>query len=92
MIDNTARKNLFKIVDAYAKATGLSISTISGRFYGNQAFLTAYRDGKIKSMTFRKVEEMLGRLSAAWPENIKWPKTIPLSMDRPVIKKPVKSE
>lgn len=90
MIDTNARKNLFKIVDAYARATGLSISTISGRFYGNQAFLVNLREGRIKSMTFRKLDEFLGKLSAVWPENIKWPKTTPLLMDRPPVKKSVK--
>lgn len=91
MIDSAARKNLFKIVDAYAKGTGLSISTISGRFYGNQVFLSDYREGKIKSMTFRKLDEMLERLAAVWPENIKWPKTAPLLMERPPApRKPVK--
>ena len=89
MIDSAARKNLFKIVDAYAKATGLSISTISGRFYGNQAFLTDYREGRIKSMTFRKLDEMLAKLAAVWPANLKWPKTKPLLMDRPDGKKSV---
>jgi len=89
MIDKTARKNLFKIIDAYAKATGLPIPTISGRIYGNQAFLTDFREGRIKSMTFRKCEEMLDKLWAMWPKGIKWPKTKPLSMDRPNVKKSV---
>ena len=83
MIDSTVRKNLFRIVDAYARATGLSISTISGRFYGNQAFLDNFREGRIKSMTFRKLDEFLEKLAAVWPEKVKWPKTAPLSMDRP---------
>lgn len=83
MIDNAARKNLFKIVDAYAKATGLSLSTISGRVYGNQAFLGDFREGRIKSMTFRKLDEMLERFGTMWPEKLKWPKTEPISMDRP---------
>lgn len=91
MIDSVARKNLFKIVDAYAKATDLSISTISGRFYGNQAFLSDYREGRIKSMTFRKLDEMLERLAAVWPEKTRWPKTAPILMERPVVKKSVKS-
>lgn len=90
-IDKIARENLFRIVDAYAKGTGLSVSTISGRFYGNQAFLANYRSGKIKSMTFRKVDEMLEKLSAVWPDGLKWPKTKPLLMDRPTGKKSVKS-
>ena len=90
MIDKAARKNLFKIVDAYARATGLSISTISGRIYGNQAFLSDFREGRIKSMTLRKIDEMLGKLDAVWPEKVKWPKTTSLLMDRPVGKKSVK--
>lgn len=91
MIDTTARENLFKIVDAYAEGTGLSISTISGRFYGNQAFLSDFRAGKIKSMTFRKLDEVLVGLRGSWPSTIKWPKTKPLLMDRgPVGKKSVK--
>lgn len=90
MTEAIVKKNLFKIVDAYAKATGLSISTISGRFYGNQAFLSDYREGRIKSMTFRKLYEFLGKLDAVWPEQARWPKTTPLLMDRPESKKPVK--
>lgn len=91
MIDKTARENLFKIVDAYAKGTGLSISTVSGRFYGNQAFLTDYREGRIKSMTLRKIDEMLEKLSDVWPAGVRWPKTKPLLMDRFPVKKSVKS-
>ena len=93
MNDKIVRQNLFKITKAYAKATGLSLSTISGRFYGNQAFLEDFRSGKIKSMTVRKIDEMLEKLSAVWPEGVAWPETVPISMARPEIrgKKSVKS-
>ncbi len=83
MNDNIVRKNLFAIVKAFAKGTELSTSTISGRYYGNQAFLGDLRSGKIKSMTIRKIDEMLTKLSADWPEGVEWPQTAPISMARP---------
>lgn len=91
MSEELAKKNLFKIVDAYARGTGLSISTISGRFYGQQAFLSHYREGKIKSMTLRKLYEFLGELAETWPSKVRWPKTQPLPMDRTEGKKSVKT-
>lgn len=87
MNDKIVLSNLFKIVKVFAKAKELSLSTISGRYYGNQAFLGDFRSGKIKSMTVRKIDEMLEKLSADWPEGVEWPETVPISMCRPPVKR-----
>lgn len=83
MIAKTAKKNLFAIVAAFSKGTGLSVGTISGRYYGNQAFLDDFRAGRVKSITVRKLDDMMQGMSNDWPDGTPWPYLVPLLMDRP---------
>jgi hypothetical protein len=87
-ISQTIRDNLLAIADAYARETGLSLSTISGQFYGRQQFFREFRTGKY-SITDRKLEGVLKAFSAKWPAGLPWPKTAPILMTRPARKKSV---
>lgn len=82
MIEKTARENLLLIAREYARATGLSLATISKEMYGNQAFLQGFEQGK-QSIRLSKLDEMLVKFSDKWPRGAKWPVTKPLSMAKP---------
>lgn len=81
MSEQIIKENLLAIADAYAKATGFSIATISRQFHGNQAFLGDFKKGE-RSITVSKMEEMLAAFRAGWPPGAKWPPTRPIRMGR----------
>jgi hypothetical protein len=87
MIERAVRENLLAIAKAYAKATGLALSTISAEFYGQSGFLRDFERGK-RSLTLPKLDELLARFAERWPRGSPWPQTQAISMRRP--KKPVK--
>jgi len=87
-INATARENLTAIADTFRKATGLSLATISRRFYGHRSFFAELRTGK-RSLSFAKASEVLQAFSNEWPPGVEWPQTQAISMRRPRRKKSV---
>lgn len=81
-ISQPVRENLLAIADAYVKATGLSPTTVSRKFYGNQKFFDDFRSGEC-SITVPKLEEVVQKFSDEWPAGLRWPKVKPILMDRP---------
>lgn len=73
------RDNLLAIATVYAEATGLSLSSVSRKFHGNQAFLRDYKAGKC-TVTSDKLAEMVTAFRAAWPRDTDWPVTRPIWM------------
>ncbi len=82
MFEKTCRDNLTKIAKAYAAATDLSLSTVSRKFHGNQAFLSDYIQGNI-SITISKYDEMLGAFRRQWQKDARWPLTRAVTIPRP---------
>jgi hypothetical protein len=78
-IKAAVRENILAVADAYAKATGLSISTVSYRFHGQQAFLNDFRAGKC-SIHLDKIDDMLQRFAKAWPKGTPKPKLKAIKM------------
>jgi hypothetical protein len=76
------RTNLLAIVAAYRRATGLSIATVSARFYGNAGFLSEFKAGR-QTISVDKLDEMVAKFRAEWPENAEWPYLGAMFMDRP---------
>lgn len=76
------RTNLLAIVAAYRKATGLSLATVSARFYGNAGFLSEYKAGR-QTISIDKLDEMIGKFRKEWPENAEWPYLGAIFFDRP---------
>jgi hypothetical protein len=80
-LDPTARANLIAIFREYRRATGLAMSTVSQRFYGNSSFIDQYAAGRT-SVSLEKLDEMLAELRSTWPDNAQWPMTRAIFMDR----------
>lgn len=78
-IDKAFRKNILAVADAYARATGLSIASVSRKFHGNQAFLKKLREGSC-TVTLDKAEEMVDAFRKAWPPDVAWPAQNPIWM------------
>lgn len=67
------RDFLLEVAEAYAAATGLSLSTIGRKFHGSQAFFRKLKDGKA-SVTVPKVDEMLEGFGRSWPAGVARPR------------------
>lgn len=70
----TARAHITTVVDALSAATGLKKTFISEVAKGDRAFLSRIED---TVFSFRTYDEVMGRLSAAWPDSAPWPETVP---------------
>ncbi len=81
MITNTVKKNILAIVSAYRKATGASLSEVSKRFYGNSNFFEQFKAGG-HSISVKKLDEMVAKFQAEWPEGAEWPYLSVIFMDR----------
>lgn len=66
------RANLLAIVAAYRKATGLSLGTISSRFYGNAGFLAEFKAGR-QTLSIDKLDKVVEKFRAEWPDGASWP-------------------
>lgn len=80
MLVQTVRENVLILVGAYRKRTREPLAVISKKFYGNRAFLAAFKRGD-KSITIDKLETMVADFRASWPEDLPWPELSPVPMD-----------
>lgn len=76
------RTNLLAIAAAYRKATGLSLATVSARFYGNAGFLAEFKAGR-QTISIDKLDGMVAKFHAEWPDGAEWPYLSAVLMDRP---------
>lgn len=81
-IATEATVNLLAIAKAYARATGLALTTVGRKFHGRQRFFLDLRSGK-RSVTVANLADILQEFSDKWPAGLPWPETRPLSMARP---------
>ena len=79
MIEPEVRQNLLRVIDAYAKATGMTLPVISKRFYGNRAFLGEFKAGN-GNITLAKVDDLLAKFRESWPKETDWPLLRPVWM------------
>lgn len=75
MIAKTLRSNLNALVDAYARATGNKLETISKKFYGNKTFFRAFRARKC-TLSIDKYGKVVEKFRDDWPEQAKWPSNL----------------
>lgn len=66
------RVNVLAIANAYREATGLSLATVSARFYGNAGFLSEFKAGR-QTISVDKLDQMVGKFRAEWPSEAEWP-------------------
>ena len=72
MFEQTCRKNLIKIAQAYASYRGISLATVSSEIYGNPRFLSDFKAGK-QSASIKTVDKLLGKFRRVWPDDLLWP-------------------
>ena len=66
------RGNVLKIAAVYADATGLSLSQVSKRAYGNAEFLELSKN-KGQSLSVKKLGAVLKWFRQNWPKTADWP-------------------
>jgi hypothetical protein len=81
-MEKIVTKNVLALADAYAAATGKSLSTISKQFYGSAYFFRDLRARKA-SISIRRLEQMLDQFRASWPEGAAWPVMMPILIKGP---------
>lgn len=85
MIAEIIRKNLFVLVAEYRRITGVSLATVSNKFYGNATFLADLRrpkgDPKRTSISIDKLDMMMLKIRKAWPADADWPMLRAIFMD-----------
>jgi hypothetical protein len=74
MSDSIMRENLMALANAYADATGLSLTTISKRIHGKQSFFAEYGAGK-QTLRVNHYWYVIDRFREEWPDGTPWPKT-----------------
>jgi len=72
MIATACRDNLRALVRSFRKSTGLSLSQVSKKYYGNAGFLDAFLAGR-QSMSLNKFDQVFAALAADWPDGAEWP-------------------
>jgi len=77
MFAEVSRKNALTLADAYARATGDSLTKVSAQFYGNGIF---FRDlaNRDRSISVERFGEMLAKFAAKWPRGEPWPDLQPI--------------
>lgn len=80
-LTETTRNNIRVAVDALTGATGLTDTLIGRTLKNDGGFLP--RLGKT-SINIRSYDEVMGRLSAIWPDEVEWPASVPRPAPIPV--------
>lgn len=62
---------LLRLADEYGRATGLDVTTVSWRLFGDSKKLTAIIGGA--DIQVRRLERVVSWLSANWPDSAEWP-------------------
>lgn len=73
-LTDTARGNIRSVVSALMDATGLTETYLSKFLRGDSAFLKRLPE---TSMNLRTYDDVMARLSAAWPVGLAWPQDVP---------------
>lgn len=68
-------EQFFRLIDRYARATGLAEATISTRLLNDGKGIERLRSGR--DIGARKLADRVEYLSANWPDGAAWPADIP---------------
>ena len=68
-------EQLSTVAQAYAKATGTALATVSTKLFNGGGRLSAIIDGG--DLNTRNFEKAMGWFSDNWPEALEWPSHVP---------------
>lgn len=71
----TATEQLLTVAKAYARATGLSLTTVSTHALGDGKRLALIEGGA--SITVHRLEKTMTWFAQSWPDGTKWPARVP---------------
>ena len=75
------RDNLHALASAYARGAGITLATVSKKFYGNNRFFADLHRGDV-SVSIEKMGEILDAMRQNWPARTEWP-LLPAVIFRP---------
>lgn len=75
MLRMSAINHLLSVADAYAKAEGIELSTVSWRAFGDTKKLGAIQNGA--DIQVRRIEKTFEWFSSHWPDDARWPAEVP---------------
>ena len=81
-VAKTCRDNLIAIVTAYARASGLTITQVSKKFYGKGSFVAEFKRGA-RSVSVDKFDELVAQFRDDWPDGARWPYTHAATIEPP---------
>jgi hypothetical protein len=82
-IDRTLRTYLVKMAKKLARSRGRSLATVSRYYHGGDQFLDDLDNGR-RTITLRKLQEMLDRFAADWPADMAYPPPPHLVVPKPL--------
>jgi hypothetical protein len=85
-VEKIITRNVLALADAYAAATGKSLSTISKQFYGSAYFFQQLR-ARETSISVRRLDQMIEQFRSSWPEDVAWPIMMPILIKGPLRKR-----
>ena len=81
MFEETIRKNLLTIAEAYCRATDQTLTTFSKQFYGRGDFMRQFKAGE-HTISIDRLGTMIRAIEAEWPDGAKRPAMRPIFMIR----------
>jgi hypothetical protein len=76
-------KNLLMLADAYIKATGYTIGTLSKKAHSDTAFFERLKASEI-SFSVRKYDQIVVWFFTHWPDKVPWPQAVDIPTKRDV--------
>lgn len=81
-MEKTLIDNLLALANAYAKARGIKLASVSKEIYGGVYFFEQLKSGQT-TISIRRASVMFDKFREVWPDNATWPTLRPIIISRP---------